>query len=347
MHDFLLQPFMSSPFLTTQQAAQRLGLTPGSLQELSWLDDGLPIVQQGLQVHYRLEDLQAFEQREVLALLRQVIAAERPLPLIRSIARSLGMAVTTRGTESHPQPVLRDMSAMSAMSGVPAVPRVPGVNVDVEKLISLPQPTPPPVSTSSPQSSLLSPLLSPLLLLVPSSPPTPPAPTPLNPNLAWYLVHTKARQEASALTHLTRQSFKCYLPMIKVEKIRSNKSLLVQEALFPSYVFIELDTSASGQSWSPIRSTLGVRGLVRFGGQPAKVDAQLIAALRAREAAQRDQVKPLFSAGDKVVVTDGPFAGIEAIYQSLDAERRSMILLGMLSKPVQLRIGTASLRQAG
>ena len=159
---------MSSPFLTTQQAAQRLGLAPGSLQELRWLDDGLPIVQQGLQVHYRLEDLQAFEQREVLALLRPVIAAERPLPLIRSIARSLGMAVTTRGTESHPQPVLRDMSAM---------PAVPGVNVGVDKLISLPQPSPPPVSTSSP--------LSPLLLLVPSSPPTPTAPTPLNPNLAW------------------------------------------------------------------------------------------------------------------------------------------------------------------
>jgi hypothetical protein len=34
-------------------------------------------------------------------------------------------------------------------------------------------------------------------------------------------------------------------------------------------------------------------------------------------------------------------------YQTTDAESRSMILLEMLSKPVRMRIGTASLRKAG
>ncbi len=87
---------MTPRLLTTQEAADRLGLTPGSLQKLRWQDDGLPIFQQGLDVHYRLEDLEAFEQREVRTLLKQVLQHERPLPLIRSIARSLDLAVTTR-----------------------------------------------------------------------------------------------------------------------------------------------------------------------------------------------------------------------------------------------------------
>ena len=48
-----------------------------------------------------------------------------------------------------------------------------------------------------------------------------------------------------------------------------------------------------------------------------------------------------------VTVADGPFAGLEAIYQNTDAESRSMILLNILSKPVAMRIDTSSLRRAG
>jgi len=46
-------------------------------------------------------------------------------------------------------------------------------------------------------------------------------------------------------------------------------------------------------------------------------------------------------------VADGPFAGIEAIFKTADVESRSMILLEMLSKPVAMRIETASLRKTG
>jgi transcriptional antiterminator RfaH len=115
--------------------------------------------------------------------------------------------------------------------------------------------------------------------------------------------------------------------------------------MFPRYLVVRLDCSGSGQSWSPIRSTLGVNQLVRFGGQPAKVDAQLIELIRTRE--QGAQVQPLFKSGEKVTVADGPFAGIEAIFQTNDAESRSMILLNILSKPVSMRIDTASLRRTG
>ncbi|TSA14984.1 MAG: hypothetical protein D4R79_02090 [Comamonadaceae bacterium] len=44
---------------------------------------------------------------------------------------------------------------------------------------------------------------------------------------------------------------------------------------------------------------------------------------------------------------DGPFAGIEAIFKTADAENRSKILLEMLSKPVAMRIETTRLRKAG
>jgi len=170
-------------------------------------------------------------------------------------------------------------------------------------------------------------------------------------------VHTKARQEETAVTNLERQNYRCYMPMIHLEKIRRGKSVIVEEPMFPSYVFVQLensengkgisDGSGKGQSWTPIRSTLGVRDLVRFGGQSPKVDPDLIAALLEREQLQQTTPQALFAAGDKVVVTEGAFAGLEAIYQTADAECRSMILLNLLNKPVQMRIEPGRLRKVG
>ena len=104
-----------------------------------------------------------------------------------------------------------------------------------------------------------------------------------------------------------------------------------------------LSTSDNGPSWAPIRSTLGVSQLVRFGTRPAKVDDPLVDLLRSREHAQ--PTTPLFSAGDTVVITEGPFAGLEAAYQMTDAEQRAMVLLHILSQPVPVKIDAASLRK--
>ena len=309
---------MTPRLLTTQEAAERLGLTPASLQKLRWQDDGLPIFQQGLDVHYRLEDLEAFEQREVRNLLKQVLQHERPLPLIRSIARSLDLAVTTQGVESEPtvfKPAVREDLR-------------PAPKVKVSSPVLAGQDT----AKTAPKSEI-----------------QPVRDLTLAPGHAWYLVHTKGRQEDTAITNLQRQNFRCYMPMLYVQKVRRGKPVVVAEPMFPSYVFIQLDTSDNikGQSWSPIRSTLGVRDLVKFGGHPAKVDADLIATLHEREQLQQSNPQALFAAGDKVVITDGPFAGIEAIYQTADAEQRSMILLSMLNKPVAMRIEPGKLRKCG
>jgi len=306
---------MTPRLLTTQEAAERLGLTPGSLLELRWQDDGLPIFQKGLDVHYRLEDLEAFEQRELRQLLKQVLLHEQPLPLIRSIARSLALAVNTLGVERDPVFSITQREDLK-----------PAPKVNPSKLTSEKQEI---VSVSLPPTLNPKPDLS------------------LPPNTSWYLVHTKARQEETALTNLERQKYRCYMPMLHFEKIRRGKSVIVEEPMFPSYVFVQLDNSGNGQSWTPIRSTLGVRELVRFGGQSPRVDPDLIVALLEREHMQQANPQALFAAGNKVVVMQGAFAGMEAIYQTADAERRSMILLNMLNKPVQMRIETSLLRKVG
>jgi transcriptional antiterminator RfaH len=320
------------------------------LHDLRCRDDGLQIFQKGFTVGYRLEDIQAFEQREASAMLDKVLSAGQPLPMLRAMATAMLLPSVTHA--SPPEPISIALPAPEqTIAATLNIHRLPPIGVET-------MPTAPLVNHCSVIES--SPLATPVPLIEQATPPEPSTPhllprqliaPPLSTQfsapstLAWYLIHTKPRQEALALTNLSRQGFECYMPMLRLQKIRQRKTALVAEPMFPRYVFIRLDTSGSGQSWSPIRSTLGVNQLVRFGGQPAKVDGQLIDLIRSRE--QGTHAQALFSAGDNVTVADGPFAGLEAIYQNTDAESRSMILLNILSKPVAMRIDTASLRKTG
>jgi transcriptional antiterminator RfaH len=162
----------------------------------------------------------------------------------------------------------------------------------------------------------------------------------------WYLVHTKPRQEGIALENLQRQGYACYLPVLPVEKVRKGQMVLVEEPLFPRYLFIQLGVGLESKSWSPIRSTLGVSTLVRFGMEPAKVDSELIDALRAHESEIKQSPQKLFEVGQKVVVTHGPFAGVEGIFQMRDGQQRVMVLIELMSKSVPLKVDLTEVKLA-
>lgn len=160
----------------------------------------------------------------------------------------------------------------------------------------------------------------------------------------WYLIHTKIRQERVALENLERQGFACFLPLIRAEKLRRGALQVVQEPLFPRYLFIRLSTGLESQSWAPIRSTVGVSRLVTFGQTPAKIEDELISQLQVKTDSTEVQLRH-FELGEQVVVTDGPFVGVEAIYQMADAEGRVMVLLNILSKQVKMSVPPASIRK--
>ena len=67
----------------------------------------------------------------------------------------------------------------------------------------------------------------------------------------WYLVHTKPRQEKCALENLQRQGFQCYLPTLLSEKLRQGVLTVVDEPLFPRYLFIRLGRGIQRQAGRP------------------------------------------------------------------------------------------------
>ena len=161
----------------------------------------------------------------------------------------------------------------------------------------------------------------------------------------WYVIHTKPRQEARALTNLMQQGYQCFLPMITLEKLSRGRVSLVEEPLFPRYLFICLDQGRHGQSWAPIRSTIGVSGLVTFGSSPARMHPDLIDALLQQQEDLSDTPERLFQTGERLLIGSGAFSGLEAVYQMASGDNRAMVLIELMGKLAPMQIAPSSLRK--
>lgn len=154
----------------------------------------------------------------------------------------------------------------------------------------------------------------------------------------WYLVYSKPRQEEVARTNLERQGYQSYLPMVRVPRRRLGRRVVRIEPMFPRYLFIRLDTATD--NWAPIRSTLGVSSLVRFGMHPSPVPDELVAYLRSRDTAAGYQDLPLhtFKAGQKVVIEEGPFRGYEGILMARTSHERVTVLLDIVGRSARAQV---------
>lgn len=167
-----------------------------------------------------------------------------------------------------------------------------------------------------------------------------------NQTRSWYLVVTKPQSEFKAQENLLRQGYEIYLPLVQTSRRRNDKNIIRTEVFFPRYLFISLDKETD--NWSPIRSTFGVAGMVRFGGMPAAVPESLIDNLKKNEnefGLQSLENKAL-KQGDKVEIIDGPFEGYKAIYQKMKSTERVSVLLDIVGKNTQVTLSVHELEIA-
>jgi len=153
----------------------------------------------------------------------------------------------------------------------------------------------------------------------------------------WLLAYTKPRGEQTAEDNLRRQGFEVFSPYLALQKRRRGKWVWVDEPLFPRYLFVG---ARAEQSIAPIRSTVGVTALVRFGGEVAEVPASLIADLQA--AAKHTATRQYrFVQGQSVRIVGEHFSGIEGVFQMQEGEARAHVLVNLLGRPSMVRVELA------
>lgn len=158
--------------------------------------------------------------------------------------------------------------------------------------------------------------------------------------LRWFLVLTKPSCEQTAKDHLERQGFRVYYPRLISSVLSRGEWVERIASLFPRYLFVQLDSAR--QSLAPVRSTLGVVNLVRFGVEPKAVPDRVVNGLidRADPESGLHRLscdRPLTS-GARVSVIAGAFQGLEGIFERDAGNERVVVLLQLLGQEAPVRI---------
>ena len=148
----------------------------------------------------------------------------------------------------------------------------------------------------------------------------------------WYLIYTKPKKEQVALQNLVAQGYEAQLPMFKSEKIIRHKKSVEEEPLFPRYCFIRLDEQGS-QSWSPIRSTIGVSHMVKMGSVYPCIPEEAMKLILGVDS--DNTIVESINSGDLVRINKGPFKAMEALFSHFDGDERAVLLLNILEKTVK------------
>lgn len=148
--------------------------------------------------------------------------------------------------------------------------------------------------------------------------------------LHWYTLYTKPKREQQVHDILSKRGFEVYLPLLRLLKKR--RLVQTQEPLFPCYLFVRTDIEQVGIS--TIAWTQGLRRVVSFCGQPAIVDDVVIEHIKRRlSEGNGPEVYGRFRHGEQVVVTEGPFKDLDAIFDGrLSGSGRVRVLLKIMGQ---------------
>lgn len=149
----------------------------------------------------------------------------------------------------------------------------------------------------------------------------------------WYVVYTKPKNELVALENLQNQGFHVYFPRARLKKRRAGGLAVVVEALFPRYLFVQLEKGV--HNFSKIRSTRGCVDLVKFGYETSPVPDGLIEAMQARhddEGLFNLLIPAQLPPGSAVQVQTGPFEGLIGELCKYKSADRVLVLLNVVGQ---------------
>lgn len=178
----------------------------------------------------------------------------------------------------------------------------------------------------------------------------------------WYVIHTYSGMENRVKQNLDNRVktlgmedyiYEAVVPTEEVIETRNGTRKAVTRTVLPGYVLVRMELTDA--SWAAVRHTPSVTGFVAHANAPVplsldEVEKMLAPAALARAAAAatgttRRSSKKIeiadFNAGDSVMVTSGPFAGVHATITEINANsQRLKALVEILGRetPVDLTL---------
>lgn len=146
----------------------------------------------------------------------------------------------------------------------------------------------------------------------------------------WYAIQVRPRSEIATAKALSGKGFEPLVPLYKSWRHWSDRKVDLELPLFPCYIFCRFDA----RTRLPIMTTPNVVRIVGNGKMPLPIDAHEIEAVRrVLQSGYETQPHPFVAVGSRVMINDGPLAGLEGIVKSLK-NRRLILSVGMVQQSI-------------
>lgn len=132
-----------------------------------------------------------------------------------------------------------------------------------------------------------------------------------SPNLPWYVLYTKPRNEKKVAQRLSEAGYTVYCPLQKVRRQWSDRTKVVEEPLFKSYLFIQIENHKRDEVFS-FPGTVRYLFWLRRPAQVRQVEINTIQKWLGEYNHEDIDISDILP-GDYVRITSGPFTGEQAV----------------------------------
>lgn len=144
----------------------------------------------------------------------------------------------------------------------------------------------------------------------------------------WYVIHTYSGYEDAVARSLKQRIdslemgdkvFNVLVPKEKKIKIKHGKRSVVEEKIYPGYVFVEM--VVTDDSWYVVRNTPMVTGFIGAGTTPRPVLDEEMTEILKKSKEEEPKYKIEFEVDDLVKIIDGPFKDRDGKVDEIDLEK--------------------------
>lgn len=151
-----------------------------------------------------------------------------------------------------------------------------------------------------------------------------------NPRHKWYIVHAYSNFEKKVAESLREQAksqgledkfSEILVPTEEVVEVRRGRKFNSERKFFPGYVLVKMEMT--DEAYHLVKNTPKVTGFLGSGLKPVPVSEKEVQRIvgSVDVAAEKPKVVLSFDIGEKIKVTDGPFASFDGVVESVDQDR--------------------------
>ena len=159
----------------------------------------------------------------------------------------------------------------------------------------------------------------------------------------WYAAYTCAQHEKRVAAELGVREVEHFLPLYSSVRRWKDRRVQLELPLFPGYVFVRL---ALRHRLRVVQIPSVVR-LVGFNGLPVALPDEEMEILRSGLCQSLGaEPHPLLRVGRRVLITGGPFEGLEGVLKRKKSKLRVVVTLELIQRSVAVDVDIADVRPA-